>query len=227
MTRSIMKRTFAIVLACLLVALSALVVPARAQAKRPNIVVIVADDGQGIAAEFLPYVFERFRQADATTTRKYGGLGLGLAIVRHLVELHGGTVRVESEGPGRGATFAVCLPICPLPVDAGPSDGGADGGDAGSVVGTKVGLGGERASLELVALRDDRVVRDERHRLGVRVRALGSGVAGSALLLLERLERRFDLLVGRGRRIEAEHRDLLLDALGGWLKPENVEIVYQ
>ena len=71
----------------------------------------VKDNGKGINAEFLPYVFDRFRQADSTSTRKYGGLGLGLAIVRHLVELHGGTVHAESEGPDRGATFTVRLPL--------------------------------------------------------------------------------------------------------------------
>jgi PAS domain S-box-containing protein len=71
----------------------------------------VKDNGKGISAEFLPYVFDRFRQADSTSTRKYGGLGLGLAIVRHLVELHGGTVHAESEGPDRGATFTVRLPL--------------------------------------------------------------------------------------------------------------------
>jgi signal transduction histidine kinase/ActR/RegA family two-component response regulator len=71
----------------------------------------VADSGLGIKPEFLPHVFERFRQADSTTTRRHSGLGLGLAIVRHLVELHGGTVAVESEGEGRGATFIVKLPV--------------------------------------------------------------------------------------------------------------------
>ena len=61
--------------------------------------------------EFLPFAFEHFRQADSTSTRAHGGLGLGLAIVRHIVEMHGGTVSAESEGEGRGATFTVTLPL--------------------------------------------------------------------------------------------------------------------
>jgi PAS domain S-box-containing protein len=75
----------------------------------------VADTGQGIPPEFLPYVFDRFRQADQQITREHGGLGLGLSIVRHLVELHGGTIRAESEGEGRGATFVVSLPLSAVP----------------------------------------------------------------------------------------------------------------
>jgi PAS domain S-box-containing protein len=73
--------------------------------------ITISDTGQGIPAEFLPYVFDRFRQADPTPTRAHGGLGLGLAIVRHLVELHGGSVRAESAGVGAGSTFRVSLPL--------------------------------------------------------------------------------------------------------------------
>ena len=71
----------------------------------------VTDTGAGIRPDFLPYVFDRFRQAESTITRSHGGLGLGLSIVRHLVELHGGSVGVHSEGEGKGATFTVGLPV--------------------------------------------------------------------------------------------------------------------
>jgi PAS domain S-box-containing protein len=76
-----------------------------------HVEISVADTGMGIEPKFIDHVFERFRQQDSSTTRRYGGLGLGLSIVKHLVELHGGTVRVESAGEGRGATFSVHLPI--------------------------------------------------------------------------------------------------------------------
>jgi signal transduction histidine kinase len=71
----------------------------------------VSDTGPGISPEFLPHVFERFRQADGSTTRTHGGLGLGLAIVRHLVELHGGVIAAENRTSGTGAVFTVRLPL--------------------------------------------------------------------------------------------------------------------
>jgi PAS domain S-box-containing protein len=83
----------------------------RVQRVDSHVQIIVSDTGQGISREFLPFVFERFRQADGTITRSHGGLGLGLSIVRHLVEIHGGTVRAESAGMGKGATFTVELPL--------------------------------------------------------------------------------------------------------------------
>jgi CheY-like chemotaxis protein len=89
----------------------------------------VEDSGIGIKPEFLPYVFERFRQADASRARRMGGLGLGLAIVRHLVELHGGAVSVASPGPDRGATFTVTLPADITP--SGTPVESADSGERG------------------------------------------------------------------------------------------------
>ncbi|MDQ3687975.1 MAG: PAS domain S-box protein [Acidobacteriota bacterium] len=79
-----------------------------------HVEIIVTDTGAGIKPEFLPFVFDRFRQADGSTTRAHGGLGLGLAIARNLVELHGGTVHADSHGEGRGATFTVTLPLVPI-----------------------------------------------------------------------------------------------------------------
>jgi signal transduction histidine kinase/CheY-like chemotaxis protein len=86
-------------------------VQVRLERVSSHVEVTVSDTGVGIAPEFLPYVFERFRQADAGTTRKAGGLGLGLAIVRHYVEMHGGTVEATSPGENAGATFRVRLPL--------------------------------------------------------------------------------------------------------------------
>ncbi|HTN90659.1 MAG TPA: PAS domain-containing protein, partial [Sorangium sp.] len=86
-------------------------VTVRVEPSDAQVAIVVTDDGKGIAREFLPYVFDRFRQGDSSPTRAHGGLGLGLAIVRHLVELHGGTVEAESQGEGCGATFTVTLPL--------------------------------------------------------------------------------------------------------------------
>jgi CheY-like chemotaxis protein len=83
----------------------------------------VKDTGKGISPEFLPYVFEYFRQEDGTTTRQFGGLGLGLAIVRHLTELHGGTVQADSSGQNLGATFTVRLPLNVLEQDLSSDSG--------------------------------------------------------------------------------------------------------
>src|SRR6185437_2921660 len=83
-----------------------------------DVTLTVSDTGRGIGAEFLPFVFDMFRQADSSTTREHYGLGLGLAIARKLVELHGGSIRAESEGVDKGATFSVTLPLQSL--QAGP-----------------------------------------------------------------------------------------------------------
>ena len=86
-------------------------VEVRLRRNNSHLEIVVADTGEGINPDFLPHVFERFRQADGSTTRSHGGLGLGLAIVRHLIELHGGIVRAESDGAGKGATFIVRIPL--------------------------------------------------------------------------------------------------------------------
>jgi CheY-like chemotaxis protein len=86
-------------------------VEVRLECLNSSIQIQVTDRGQGIEPEFLPYVFDRFRQADSSATRSVGGLGLGMAIVRHLVELHGGTVKAESLGVDQGATFTVKIPL--------------------------------------------------------------------------------------------------------------------
>ena len=115
-------------------------VTVRLARQHSQYVVEVGDSGAGIAPEFLPHVFERFRQADASSTRATGGLGLGLSIVRHLVEQHGGTVGVDSRGLGLGSTFRVCLPIAPIVPAEPEKDGRAN--DAGQL------LPGERQSLD-------------------------------------------------------------------------------
>jgi PAS domain S-box-containing protein len=86
-------------------------VETRLERVDPHVCIIVRDTGKGISPGFLPYVFDRFRQADASSTRRYGGLGLGLSLVKYLVELHGGTIEALSEGEGKGATFKVLLPV--------------------------------------------------------------------------------------------------------------------
>ena len=89
-------------------------VQVRSERVNSHLEIVVSDTGQGISPDFLPHVFDRFRQADQKTSRQHGGMGLGLAIVRHLVEMHGGTVQARSDGDGKGATFTVMLPISPV-----------------------------------------------------------------------------------------------------------------
>jgi len=94
-------------------------VDVRLKREDTSVVIVVADTGEGISPEFLPYIFDRFSQADSASTREYGGLGLGLAIVRHLVEAHGGSVCAASDGVGQGATFTVTLPLIAVCRDEG------------------------------------------------------------------------------------------------------------
>ncbi|HJQ27384.1 MAG TPA: ATP-binding protein, partial [Blastocatellia bacterium] len=98
-----------------------------------NARLIVTDDGEGIPQDFLPHVFDRFRQADSSYTRKHGGIGLGLAIVRHMVEMHGGAVAVHSDGPRRGATFTVTLPLLTA-TDAAQADATSPASEPGETL---------------------------------------------------------------------------------------------
>jgi signal transduction histidine kinase/ActR/RegA family two-component response regulator len=144
----------------------------------------VADSGKGIPPEFLPYVFDRFRQADSSSTRAHGGLGIGLALVRHLVELHGGNVEARSGGEGKGSTFAISLPV------AGPA---VESGDVVPVPAATV----SRASLTGLPTLDGLrvlVVDDEadaRDLIGVILRGRGAAVdaVASATDALDAIER--------------------------------------
>ena len=114
----------------------------------------VSDTGQGISRDFLPHVFERFRQQDGTSQRMQGGLGLGMAIVKELVELHGGTVQADSPGPGQGATFAVTLPIPASLLEAGGRDAEAPEPSRPETASTE-GDGTALEGLRLLVVEDD------------------------------------------------------------------------
>ncbi|HYP79118.1 MAG TPA: PAS domain-containing protein, partial [Steroidobacteraceae bacterium] len=156
--------------------------------------ICVADNGEGISADFLPFVFDRFRQADASTTRRHGGLGLGLSIVRQIAELHGGQVRVTSAGLGKGASFFVSLPIAgveEIPEAPEPTgivvtllDEQAQSGAAGSIDGVRILVVDDEADArEMIA----RLLQEH----GAAVTA-----AGSAAEAMQNLQRaKFDVLL--------------------------------
>ncbi|HEX8499642.1 MAG TPA: ATP-binding protein [Pyrinomonadaceae bacterium] len=145
-------------------------------------VVRVADTGQGIEQGFLPHVFDRFRQADMGTTRQHGGLGLGLSIVRHLVELHGGEVTAESAGPGRGSTFQLRLPLKPAPQAAAPEEAAQAPAPAQEAPAAPAALAGTRVLL----VEDEEDARAMLKTLlecsGASVRAVGSAAEALASL---------------------------------------------
>jgi PAS domain S-box-containing protein len=137
----------------------------RLQRVDSQLEITVSDTGEGMPADFLPYAFEAFRQADASPSRRHGGLGLGLAIVRHVIELHGGTVHAHSDGPGRGAVFTIRLP------HAAGEDG--RGHEAAASEETVAGLQG----LRILIAEDDP---DTRHLLTVLLETRGAQVSGAA-----------------------------------------------
>jgi PAS domain S-box-containing protein len=155
--------------------------------------IVVTDTGEGIHPEFLPYVFDRFRQADAKTTRRHGGLGLGLAIVRHLVEMHGGTVSAESDGEDLGATFKVRLPL--MPVHKSGQAQGANASSAGVHNYLPLECPERLDGLKVLAVDDEadtrEVIRVVFEQCGAKVTCASS--AAEALRLLEEL--RPDVLI--------------------------------
>lgn len=151
--------------------------------------IAVTDTGVGIDAQFLPRLFQRFTQADSSTTRKHGGLGIGLALVRHLIELHGGCVTAESEGLNKGATFTVLLPLPQVRVatESLPSGAAAEGSDA------------PLAGVQICALDDDPDARDiiahALRRAGATVHSASSGAELIALLDEQLPDTRPDVLL--------------------------------
>jgi PAS domain S-box-containing protein len=154
----------------------------------------VSDSGAGIAPEFLPHVFDRFRQADASTTRRYGGLGLGLSIVKQLVELHGGSVSASSEGPGRGATFVVTLPVSPVSQEMAPAAASVPPSPS-SPPAAPAETYAEVAGLRVLLVDDDADAREMVKRLLEERRSVvaTAGSAEEALRLLR--ESQFDVLI--------------------------------
>jgi len=149
--------------------------------------IAVADTGAGISAKFLPYVFDRFRQADSSTTREHGGLGLGLAIAKNLVDLHGGTLRAESQGEGRGATFTIRLPLEETSLPAGHHPPGILEAEAAAATATLP----EEVDLEGVTVLAVDDQEDARDLLKVvlercHARVLTASSADEALRVLER-----------------------------------------
>ena len=151
-----------------------------------DVEIVVRDTGIGIHPEFVPYVFERFRQADVGSRRQYGGLGLGLAIVRHLVELHGGSVRAESPGEGLGATFRIVLPARAVRQDAAPA--------LPAVPRTPHSPAGARLDGVRVLVVDDEA--DARDLFGSILRG-----AGAEVDLADSAGRAIDILVARPPRV--------------------------
>ncbi|WP_438021369.1 PAS domain S-box protein [Sorangium sp. So ce315] len=154
--------------------------------------VTVTDTGAGIAPQFLPHLFERFRQADASSTRQYGGLGIGLSIVKHLVELHGGAVEVASAGEGKGAAFTVRLPLAGVSPEA---PGGSQQPDASRAEALADYVGAELTGVRVLVVDDQPDAREVAQRV-LEECAAHVTTAGSAAEALAALEReRPDVLV--------------------------------
>jgi PAS domain S-box-containing protein len=146
-----------------------------------HIEITVADNGQGIKPEFLPHVFDRFRQEEGGTGRQHGGLGLGLAIVRHLVELHGGTVHANSAGVNQGATFTIMLPVTPLR-KAGPNEKREAGYESAAPMKKTPSISGVRVLLVDDDADGRELVEEMLAQGDAEMRAAGSAAAALAIL---------------------------------------------
>jgi CheY-like chemotaxis protein len=164
----------------------------RLQRRESQVEITISDTGQGIDPELLLHVFDRFRQLDSSSRRRHGGLGLGLSIVRQLVELHGGTVTAESPGAGAGTTFKVVLPVTRVQPDISDLEKTSESSIEGSIsTDQQPSLNG----LRVLVVDDDR---DSRELVAAALMVHGAEVVsfGSALEALEEMERRtFDVLI--------------------------------
>ncbi len=194
-------------------------VQVRLQRVDSHVEVVVTDTGMGIEADFLPFVFDRFRQSDGSKTRKYGGLGLGLSIVRHLIELHGGTAHVASDGLGRGSTFAIKIPSM---IDVEPSVGifpDADGQQPAVLQGNLArGVFSEKSALAEVRilLVDDEP--DTREMMLAMLETFGAAVipASSAAEAFAKITgNEFDLLISDIEMPEEDGYSLIRKLRGG------------
>jgi CheY-like chemotaxis protein len=149
--------------------------------------ICIHDTGMGVSAEFLPHVFDRFRQADSSITRAHGGLGLGLAIVKHLVELHGGTVNAESAGEGKGATFVVRLPLAAVRNESSTADADATLESAHGEV--------DLAGVTVLVVDDDAEARELIRRVLDQAKATVFTAAGAADALDVLAREKLDVLV--------------------------------
>ena len=164
-------------------------IEARLERIDPHICITVSDTGKGISPDFLPFVFDRFRQADVSSAKRYGGLGLGLALVKYVVELHGGTVEATSAGEDKGATFKVMLPV--RAVSSPPSRaGGAP---------TSVESSGELAGVRVLVVDDENDARELLEtaltQYGADVFAAGSAAEAFDLITTEPTRERLDVMV--------------------------------
>jgi len=166
-------------------------VQVRLERNNSHVLITVNDSGQGIATEYLPHVFERFRQADSSNTRSNSGLGLGLSIVRQLVELHRGTVTAESYGENTGATFRVMLPLPSLPEVPNEAEKTDPKNERNRLTTTQHSLNG----LHVLVVDDEP---DTRELVAALLTTCGAEVVSvsSATAALDQMERqRFDLLI--------------------------------